>query len=161
MRYHRAGGPGKQREGAPSKLVLLGWGFWFQVTVCPPRRARMSKSGRRTRGIRFCGPRKLGNSPPNYKLGWGSLGVLSWTTRLTLGVSSHKSIAFGILFDRSFELLRQVIYHWLLIFESNSTLQVCQPFRGGKANVGMFSIDNEHIKPVSVGIFHFQQMQSH
>src|ERR1019366_4745350 len=46
-----AGGPGYHREGAPSKLVLLGWGFWFHVGVCPPRRARMSKSGRRARGI--------------------------------------------------------------------------------------------------------------
>ena len=45
-----AGGPGYHREGAPSKLVLLGWGFWFHVTVCE---ARKSNLGQRTRGIRF------------------------------------------------------------------------------------------------------------
>jgi hypothetical protein len=112
VRYHRASGPGKQREGAISKPVLLGWGFWFQVTVCPPRRARMSKSGGGLAEFVSMSVKITERLTQAQKPGWGILGVLSRATPpdqaygrvadfLRCPVASGKSTSFCASFTLS------------------------------------------------------------
>ena len=64
------GPPFPRKQGAHPGWFCLDGGFCFHVTVCPPRRARISKSGRRTRGIRDYGPWRLQNYPTQAQEAW-------------------------------------------------------------------------------------------
>src|ERR1039457_5532752 len=45
LRLATAGGPANHHEGAPSKLVLLGWGFFRLPSHCPMGEMRKSGGG--------------------------------------------------------------------------------------------------------------------
>jgi hypothetical protein len=69
------GGPSYHREGAPSKLVLLGWEFCFEVMACD---VRMSQSGGvLAEFVSIVRESYRTTSPKHKKPGWEPLGVIS------------------------------------------------------------------------------------